>query len=441
MADTSAYVSQNGPAQFAAPPRDAALKSDVRRVLVISENHSVPADRRVWNESRALAAAGWSVVVVSPQGAARDTEPFEVRDGIEIHRFPLRQAGGSTLSYLREYGQAMWRIRALVRRLARERRFDVVHAGNPPDFLLLAARHLRSHGTRFVFDHHDLVPELYRSRFGGGQGPLYFVARALEQVAFRLADVVIATNESYRAIAIERGRKRPEDVFVVRNGPNLERFRPAEPNPVLRRGREHLIAYLGIMGPQDGVDHAIRALGWLASRRRDWHATFIGDGDVLEDMRRLARDLGIAEHVEFAGWRGDDDIRAILSTADVCLAPDPPSPLNDVSTMIKVAEYMAMGRPVVSYPLPETRISAGDAILYAVAGDPHSLGRLVDELLDDPDRRARLGALGRSRVEERLAWEHSTQALRSAYERALAQSARVSVLVQLGAQSSSARCT
>ena len=392
--------------------------AEPRRVLFISENAPVPADRRVWNEARTLTAAGWQVTIVCAQGAERDSAPYELLEGIEIHRFPLEPAAGGPVGYLREYAQAMWRIRALVRRLARTRRFDVVHACNPPDFLLAAARSLRRQGTRFVFDHHDLVPELYRSRFGGGTGPMYRVAVMLEQVAFRLADVTIATNDSYRRIAIERGHMAPEDVFVVRNGPNLARFRPVEPDPSLRRGRAHLIAYLGIMGPQDGIDHAIRALGSLAARD-DWHAIFIGEGDVLDDMRALAAQLGIGDRVEFAGWRYDDDIRRILSSADVCLAPDPPSPLNDVSTMIKIPEYMAMGKPVVSYAIAESVVSAGEAAAYAENDDPEALGRCLGELLDDPPRRARMGALGRERVAGALSWEHSESALLAAYDRAL----------------------
>jgi glycosyltransferase involved in cell wall biosynthesis len=387
------------------------------RVLFISENAPVPADRRVWNQARTLTEAGWQVTIACAAGG-RHTEPYEVLEGIEIHRFPLAPAAGGPIGYLREYAQAMWRLRSPGRRLARRQRFDVVHACNPPDFLLLAARSLRRHGTRFVFDHHDLVPELYRSRFGGDTGVMYRVALALEQIAFRQADVTIATNESYRRIAIERGRKAPEDVFVVRNGPNLARFQPVDPDSSLKRGRRHLIAYLGIMGPQDGIDHAVRALGSLAARD-DWHAIFVGEGDVLEDMRGLAGELGIGDRVEFAGWRYDDDIRRILSSADVCLAPDPPSPLNDVSTMIKIPEYMAMGKPVASYALAESRVSAGDAAAYAEGDDPKALGRCVDELLDDPERRARMGALGRERVASELSWEHSERALLAAYARAL----------------------
>jgi glycosyltransferase involved in cell wall biosynthesis len=386
------------------------------RVLIISENAPVPADRRVWNISRTLTAAGWQVVIACAQGPDRDDAPYEVLEGIEIHRYPLRPAA-STLGYAREYGQALWRLRRLVRRLASERRFDVVHACNPPDLLLLAARSLRRQGTRFIFDHHDLVPELYRSRFGRGEDLGYRATLRAERVAYRMADVSLATNGSYARVAVERGGMAPEDVFVVRNGPDLTRFRPVPADPAWRRGRAHLISYLGIMGPQDGVDHALRALAALRELREDWHAVFVGDGDALPAMRALADELALGDHVEFAGWRGDDDIRLILSSSDVCLAPDPPSPLNDVSTMIKIPEYMALGRAVASYALPESRVSAGDSALYAAPGDPDSLGRCVAELLDDPARRERMGAMARERIETELSWQHSEGALLAAYAR------------------------
>jgi glycosyltransferase involved in cell wall biosynthesis len=392
------------------------------RVLIISENAPVPADRRVWNISRSLAAAGWEVVIACAMGADRDSEPYEVLEGIEIHRYPLRPAGNA-LGYAREYAQALWRLRRLVRKLASERHFDVVHACNPPDVLLLAARSLRRRGTRFVFDHHDLVPELYRSRFGRGEDLGYRATLLAERIAYRMADVSLATNGSYARVAVERGGMDPEDVFVVRNGPDLARFRPVDPDPTWKRGRAHLISYLGIMGPQDGVDHALRALAALRALRDDWHAVFIGDGDALPAMRALVDELGLADHVEFAGWRGDDDIRLILSTSDVCLAPDPPSPLNDVSTMIKIPEYMALGRAIASYALHESRVSAGDAALYAAPGDPDSLGRCVAELLDDPQLRERMGAQARERVERELAWQHSEGALLAAYARVLSRPA------------------
>ncbi len=391
------------------------------RVLMITENKSVPADRRVWNEARTLAAAGWEVTIVSPAEPGLEQPGREVREGVEIHRFQLHPSAGGVAGYLREYSQAVWRIRGIVRRLAEERRFDVVHASNPPDFLLLAARSARRRGASFVFDHHDLGPELYRTRFADGGRALELAMLAVERLAFRMADVTLASNETYREVALRRGRMRPENVFVVRNGPDLRRFRPTDPDPALRRGRGHLLAYVGVMGPQDGIDHALRALAWLRGRRTDWHAIFAGAGEVMGQMRALASELALDGHVEFAGWLGDRELRSLLSTADVCIAPDPPSPFNDVSTMIKLSEYMAMGRPVVGYDLAESRATAGDAALYA--DDPEGLGRCLERLLSDPARRERMGALAAERAASDLGWEHAERSLLAAYDRALARSA------------------
>jgi glycosyltransferase involved in cell wall biosynthesis len=388
------------------------------RVLLLTENAPVPSDRRVWNISRALTEAGYRVTIICAQGSDRCREPFEVLEGIEIHRYPLRQAGDGILGYAREYGQAMLRTRRLVRRLARERHFDVVHAANPPDFLLLAALSLRRAGTRFVFDHHDLMPELCRTRFGDRRLPR-LASLAAERVAFRVADVVISTNESYREIALRRGHRRPEDVFVVRNGPDIRWFAPVSPDPSLRRGRAHLIGYLGVMASQDGVDHAIHALAELRRRRDDWRAVFLGDGECLEEMRALVRELGLDDVVDLPGWTYDDQLRRVISTCDVCLAPDPPNPLNEMSTLVKIVEYMAMSRPVVSYDLRESRRSAGDAAVYARPGDIADFAGRIDELLSDPERRWVMGRLGRKRVETELAWEHSARRLRAAYRHAL----------------------
>jgi glycosyltransferase involved in cell wall biosynthesis len=360
------------------------------------------------------------VTVVSPQGLKRDREPFEVLEGVEIHRFPLRFAGGGPLGYAREYSTALWHTWRLVRRLARERRFHVVHACNPPDLLLLATRSLKRRGVRLVFDQHDLVPELYLARFERGEDLMYRGTLALERLSYRLADVVIATNESYRRAAIERGGKRLEDVFVVRNAPDLTRFRPTEPEPALKAGKPYLLAYLGVMGPQDGVDHALRALALLNDRRTDWHAIFIGEGDVYPEMKRLSSELGLDGLAEFTGRLPDEDVLRILTTADVCLAPDPLSPLNDVSTMTKIVEYMAMSRPLVSYDLTEARVSAGDAAVYAKPNDEADFARCIEALLDDEHLRRRMGELGRRRVEESLSWKFSERQLVAAYEHALA---------------------
>lgn len=387
------------------------------RVLILNENDSAPRDRRVWQISLTLTSAGFDVVVVCPQTES-ESEPFARVDGIDVHRYPPSFATGGALGYVREYGSALWHIWRLVRRLSRDRGFDVVHMCNPPDLLVLPTLPLKWRGARIVFDQHDLVPELYLSRFGRGRDPLYWFTRALERFTFAVADVSIATNDSYRRLALSRGGKSPEDVFVVRNDPDVSRFQRQREDLALKRGRSHLLAYVGVMGPQDGVDYALRALAELAQRRSDWNAIFVGDGDVLPAMRELARMLGLDGQVEFLGWQGDNEIIRVLSTADVCLAPDPQSPLNDVSTMVKVAEYMAMSCPIVSFDLRESRVSAGDAALYAPANDESRFAACLDELLSDPERRRRMGEIGRARAEQ-LSWEQSERALLAAYRRAV----------------------
>jgi glycosyltransferase involved in cell wall biosynthesis len=387
-----------------------------RRALLISENAPVPGDRRIWNQSRALVEAGWSVAVVCAAAEDREEPEVETLEGVEIHRYPLRPATGGP-DYGREYAQAVWRIRARVRERVASAPPDVVHTANPPDFLLLGARAARAAGAAFVFDHHDLMPELFRTRYRRAGLP-YKGLLAIERRAMRSADVVISTNESYRRLALARGGVDPENVFVVRNGPDLDHFTPLPADPTLRGGRRFLLGYLGMMGPQDGIDHALEALAELARRRDgDWGAILVGEGPVRAEMEALAASRGIADRVEFAGWRGDEDIRRILSSVDVCVAPDPPSPLNDVSTMIKVPEYMAMGKPIASYDLAETRVSAGDAAAYAEP-TPVALGALLDQLLDDPARREEMSRIAVARVPS-LSWQHSTEVLLEAYERAL----------------------
>jgi glycosyltransferase involved in cell wall biosynthesis len=388
------------------------------RVLMLVENLSVPLDRRVWQESLTLRDAGLRVVVVCPRGHERDTDTYELREGIEIHRFDVPASNGGAAGYLREYVSAYRSIARLAGALARREAFDVVHAANPPDFLLLAARRLRQSGARFIFDHHDLAPELYESRFEK-RGIFGWVLLFLERLAFRQADVVVATNESYRRIAIERGGMCPEDVFVVRNGPDLARFRPQPPEPALRRGADHLIAYAGMMGAQDGVDNALHALHALRVRRDDWHAVFAGDGDMRPSLERLTAELGLEGCVEFTGLLAQEEMIRLLASADVCVAPEGSSPLNDKSTMIKVAEYMALGRAVAAYGLPETKATAGDTAVYAAADGPDALAAAIETLLADSSLRDALGGAARRRVEERFAWTHSAASLLDAYERLL----------------------
>jgi glycosyltransferase involved in cell wall biosynthesis len=385
------------------------------RVLILVENLSVPFDRRVWQEARALTDAGWGVTVICPRGVKRDTEPRAVLDGVEILRYPLSAATGGPLGFVKEYGAALWHTVRLARRAGR---VDVVHACNPPDLLFLVALPRKLRGTRFVFDQHDLVPELYLSRFGRRDDLLFKAMLLLERITYRLADLVIATNDSYRDAALSRGHKRPDEVVVVRSAPDLRRFRPTPPDAGIKDGKPYLLSYLGVMGPQDGVDYALRSLARLRDEvgRTDWHAVFVGAGDAFDDMVALSRELGLDDLVTFTGRIPDAELVRYLATSDVCLAPDPLNPLNDVSTMNKIMEYMAMSRPIVSFDLREARVSAGEAAVYAPPNDEGAFARLISDLLDDPVRRKRMGELGLERVRNSLSWERSRESLVAAYE-------------------------
>ncbi len=391
------------------------------RALILVENLSVPFDRRVWQEATTLRDRGWDVEVICPLGTERDTEREAVVDGVAIHRYPLQAASGGPQGYLEEYASALFHSIRLARAITRRAPVDVVHLCNPPDLLFLVALVLRvigrRHGvrTRVVFDQHDLVPELYLSRFRPKRDALYWGLRLVEFLTYRTADVVISTNESYRAKAVGRGRVRGSRAFTVRSAPALDRFKQVPPEPELARGREHLLVYLGVMGPQDGVDYAVRALSQLAERRDDWHAAFLGGGDAFDDVVDLAQRLGLDDRVTFTGMADTPLVRRYLSTACLGLAPDPLNPLNDVSTMNKIMEYMAMGLPMVSFDLTESRVSAGDAALFARPNDVDEYAALISELLDDPVRRKQMGEVGRERVAGALSWTHSQEALLAAY--------------------------
>jgi glycosyltransferase involved in cell wall biosynthesis len=393
-----------------------------RHILILVENLSVPFDRRVWQESLALVGAGYRVTVICPTGAKQDRELEAVVEGVRILRYPLRAATRGPLGYLREYTLALWHTLRLAIKVRREGRIDVVHACNPPDLLFLIALVLRPWGTRFVFDHHDLVPELFMSRFPGCGRVLYRLTRFVERLTFAAADAVISTNESYRRVAIERGKKAADRVTVVRSAPDLSRFAQREPDEGLRRGKLYLLAYLGVMGPQDGVDYALRSVQLLRDDlgRDDIHCIFMGTGDAFEEMVALSEELGVSDIVEFPGRVPDEFVQRCLSTADVCLSPDPLNPLNDVSTMNKVVEYMAMGRPIVSFDLLEARVSAGDAAVYVPGNDELAFATATDALLRDPERRRRMGEWGRNRVQQELSWEVSRRALLQFYDRCFA---------------------
>jgi len=386
------------------------------RVLIIVENLPVPFDRRVWMEATTLRAAGHEVSVICPTAKGYEA-PREVLDGIHIYRHPLPTEANSAAGYLREYAAALWAEWRLARCVWRERRFDVIHACNPPDLIFLVGAWFKLlHGTKFVFDQHDLNPELYESKFGQ-RDVFYFALRLAERLTFALADTVISTNESYREVALQRGNKKPQQVYVVRSAPDLAKFRPVPPEAAFRRGRSYLVGYLGVMGPQDGVDHLLEAARELVvnRRRRDIQFCLIGNGPMFERLQQMAGELGVAEFVEFTGRIPDAEMIARICSCDLCVNPDPFNSLNNVSTMNKIMEYMALGRPVVQYDLKEGRSSAGEASWYAEPNNPVDLANKIEQLLADEAARKRMGALGRKRMEEALAWHHQAPRLLAAY--------------------------
>jgi glycosyltransferase involved in cell wall biosynthesis len=388
----------------------------VTRVLIIVQNLPVPFDRRVWLECQALVSDGHQVAVVCPKD--RDDPAYEVINTVELYKYRPYAPGGSKVSFIAEYAYSFLATAWLTLKARRRGRFGVVQACNPPDIFWPIGMALRAlDGTRFVFDHHDLCPELYESRFSGGPKLPYRMLRALERRTHRTADHVISTNESYRDIAVKRSGKPASKVTVVRTGPDPDQLRRGQAHPELRRGRVFLAAYIGVMGPQDGVDNVVRAADIVVHEfgRDDIAFTLIGSGDCFDDLVRLRDELGLAGHVEFTGRVPDEQVAPIMSTADVGLSPDPKNPLNDVSTMNKTMEYMAYELPVVAFDLRETRVSAGDAAVYVTPNDVHKYAEAIVALMDDETARARMAKLGRTRVEQELAWSRQRDAYLGVY--------------------------
>ena len=399
--------------------RQTSAESSVvrpRRVLILVENLPSPFDRRVWQEATTLRDAGYVVSIICPTGRGYEGK-FESIDGIHIYRYKLPVEASGAAGYVLEYAVALAWTFALAWRVLLTRGFDVVHACNPPDLFFLIGGFFKLFGKKFVFDHHDLNPELYEAKFGR-RGFFHSLMLKLEYWTFRTADVSIATNESYRRIAVGRGRMSPERVFVVRSGPSLERLRILPPDERFKRGRRYLVGYVGVMGKQEGIDYLLRAIRHIVLElgRTDVHFGLVGAGTSLEEMKALARELGVADHVTFTGRVPDGEMLAMLNTADVCVNPDIANELNDKSTMNKIMEYMALGKPIVQFDLAEGRYSAQQASLFAIKNDAPDLARKIVELLDDPVRRARMGQYGRRRVESELEWRHEVPKLLAAYE-------------------------
>jgi glycosyltransferase involved in cell wall biosynthesis len=398
------------------------------RVLILVQNLSVPFDRRVWLECQSLTSAGFQVAVVCPKAPGDPT--YAQLDGVDLFKYRPYAPGGSGPSFVVEYVYSFLATLLLSLRASTRGRFDVVQSCNPPDLFWPIGLLFRVlHGSSFVFDHHDLCPELYESRFPDGNRLVYRALRLMERRTMGTADHVISTNDSYRRIVMDRDAVAPDRVTVVRTGPDLTRLRPTTPQPSLRRGRSHLAAYLGVMGPQDGVDNVLHVADHVVRRlgRTDISFTLIGSGDCFDDLVALNNRLELTEFVTFTGRISDAEVAAILSTSDVGISPDPKNPLNDVSTMNKTMEYMAFGLPVVAFDLCETRISAGAAAAYATPNEVEDLARILVELIDDEDRRCSMGIHGRTRIEEDLAWSHQACRYVDLYEMLIADRRRARV--------------
>lgn len=385
------------------------------KVLLLVENNSYPFDVRVRREAQVLHDSGYKVAIICPH---RKGQPYsEDVEGVKVYRFPNPPQGNGLLGYIFEFGYATIAIFILTVWVWLRHGFDVIHVANPPDTLFIIGVPFKLLGKKFIFDHHDLAPETYLSRFQFERpNRIYRVLCWLEKHTFQLADIVISTNESYRCIALERGGKKPDQVFVVRNGPPLS-YIAVDGDPELSNKAAHVVGYIGTMGPQDGVDYWLRAINELVYGlgRKNFLAVIIGSGDAVPTLHSLARELKIENWVWFTGRISDTDAIRYLSSTDLCVHPDPLNPLNDKSTMNKMMEYMALGKPIVAFDLTEARFSAQAAALYAKPNDVLDFAHKVEWLMDHPAERDEMGKIGRQRVTTQLAWEYSAPELLKAY--------------------------
>lgn len=391
-----------------------------RHVLIIVENLPLPFDRRVWQEARTLKAAGAQVSIICPTGKGHEAR-FEVIEGVEIHRHPLPLEAKGALGFLLEYGAALFWETVLAWRIFFKRRFDVIQGCNPPDLIFLVALPFKLMGVRYIFDHHDINPELYEAKFEK-RGFFWQLMRLFERLTFKAADVSIATNESYKAIAVERGGMEPKRVHVVRSGPDLSRLKLVAPVDDWKNGRAHMVGYVGVMGEQEGIDLLIDAVEHIVyeNGREDIQFVLVGGGPALDDLQKMTADRGLADFITFTGRAPDKDLFEVLSTMDIGVNPDRVNAMNDKSTMNKIMEYMSLGKAMVQFDVTEGKFSARDASLYAKPNDAIDMAGKICALVDDPGRRAAMGAYGRERVVSELNWQHQIDPLLAAYKQALA---------------------
>ena len=387
-----------------------------KKVLIIVENLPVPFDRRVWQEATTLAKNKYIVSIICPK--TKDyPQKFEILESIHIYRHPLPVEADGAIGYVLEYSIALFWQFYLAIRILFTRGFDAIHACNPPDNIFIIGLFFKLFGKKFLFDHHDINPELYEAKFGR-RDFFYKVMLAWERWTFKVADISIATNESYKKIAIERGGMSADKVHVVRSGPKLERLKILPPDNRLKCGRNYLVGYVGVMGRQEGIDYLLKSASYIVHQlnRTDIHFGLVGGGTELESMKRYAKELNISEFVTFTGRVSDEEMLRMLNTADICANPDVANEMNDKSTMNKVMEYMALGKPIVQFDLTEGRYSAQEASLYANKNDEIDFSLKIIQLLDNSGLRKKMGESGRNRVINTLSWKFEAPKLLRAYE-------------------------
>lgn len=391
----------------------------MRKVLMLVENISVPSDPRVWREARTLRQYGFHVSVICPKGEARDREAYVCIEGIHIYRYELSTTINKSSDYIKEYAVAMLKTLGLSFKVWFRHGFDVIHAANPPDIFFALGLLYRLLGKKYVFDQHDLAPEVFHVRFQDRMKVLYSLLKFFERCSYHTANLVITTNESQRLMALERGHCHPNKVVVVRNGPDITQLHTVPPEPALKHGKRYTLAYVGVMGMQDGVEYAIYALQELVYKRgrQDVGLVLMGHGDQILSLKALTHALQLDEYVHFTGWVAKQDMLRYLSVADIGLSPDPSNELNDRCTMLKTMEYMVMGKPVVAFDLLETHYSAQEAALYATPNSIEEFTDKIEILLKDEALRMKMGTYGRKRVEEELCWEHTQRNLLYGYKK------------------------
>ena len=388
-----------------------------KKILIIVENLPSPFDRRVWQEATTLKDNGYEVSIICPTGKGFDKK-YECINGINIYRHKLPLEADGAKGYLLEYGAALFYEFYLAFKILFRHGFDVIQGCNPPDLIFIVGGFFKLFGKKFVFDHHDINPELYIAKFGR-KDFFYKLMLAFEKLTFKTADMSIATNQSYKNIAINRGGMDEENVHIVRSGPSLERLKIKDSVDALKCNRQYLVGYVGVMGKQEGIDHLLRMVRYIVydKKREDVHFSLVGGGTELESLKEYAKELGVSDYVTFTGRVSDDVLLDHLNTADVCVNPDVPNEMNDKSTMNKIMEYMALGKPIVQYDLAEGRFSAQEASLYAKIDSETDFADKILLLLDSPDKRQYMGDFGQKRVKNELEWEYEAPKLLKAYRK------------------------